>query len=51
MSCDVCGAQDGQTRWCETCGVDYCESCALGAHDMMHEISMAGQARAEEWLR
>ena len=51
MSCDLCGATGTRTRFCDACGVDYCEDCALGAHDAMHEIAAEAQRVAEEWLR
>lgn len=50
MSCDLCGAEGVSTNFCETCGVDYCENCALGAHDMMHELAAEAQASVDRWL-
>ncbi len=47
MDCDVCGASEVSTEFCDTCGVDYCEDCAFGAHDAMHEIAAEAHARAE----
>jgi hypothetical protein len=38
LVCDVCGGYNLRTRWCELCGVDYCDDCKLGAHEAMHEL-------------
>ncbi len=46
MGCDLCGVQEAHVEFCVVCGVDYCADCALGAHDMMHEIAAA---EAERW--
>lgn len=47
MVCDLCRTLTW-TRWCEHCGVDYCEDCALGAHDAMHELVVEEQHRWED---
>lgn len=49
MGCDICGAKEVKTRFCMHCGVDYCEDCALGAHDAMHELVVEEQRRWEDY--
>jgi hypothetical protein len=48
LACDVCGSQLGDTRFCQVCGVDYCEECALGAHPEMHALALPAYKRAKE---
>jgi primosomal protein N' len=50
VSCDVCGAQEVRTRFCEACGVDFCADCALGAHDVMHELAADEYERMQRWV-
>lgn len=45
--CDLCGGWLIRTRWCDVCGVDYCDDCQLGAHDAMHELLAAEQDGGE----
>ncbi len=45
MGCDLCGVQEARTRFCDVCGVDYCEECALGAHEAMHEVAVENARR------
>lgn len=57
LACDLCGydpasdyADEARAmKFCDTCGVDYCDECKLGAHDAMHEIAAAAAERTAGW--
>jgi hypothetical protein len=36
MTCDFCNKEKKRTRFCETCGVDYCDGCEM-LHVCMHD--------------
>lgn len=48
LVCDLCG-QPGRTRFCDVCGVDYCEDCSMGAHPAVHELTEPEYERARRW--
>lgn len=48
VHCDPCGAADVRTRWCDRCGIDYCEDCEE-FHAAVHEEVVAEQDRVARW--